>query len=153
MKYLSQLTMAFLLLAFTACKKDDEPKAKNLGTFNGNLDVSVTSPTTQLGDLLNADVTVSITGNNATIMAKGTPNFERTYTGTVSSNVGTTYIISVTQQTKPTEKIVAGNVSIMDNGLTFDVTHNGDAIEAIDDSKTVTITGNVRVTGSTLVKK
>lgn len=150
MKY---ATVFLMLLTAVACKKNDEPKAQTIGTFNGNLLVSVTTPTVQSGDLLNTDVTVSVNGNNATITAKGTPNFERTYTGTVTSTVGTTYIISVLQQTKPTEKIVAGTISIMNNGLTFDITHNGDAIEAIKDSKTVTVTGNVRVTAATLVKK
>lgn len=149
MKYAAVFLM---LLGAVACKKDDEPKVENLGTFSGDLLVSVSNPA-QSGSLLNSSVIITKTGNSAVVSVKATPNFDREYKGEVTLATQGTYSITLTQQSKPTEKTVAGTLVISTNALVFNIAANGDAVETIKDSKTVTVTGNTVISSATLVKK
>jgi len=152
MKHLSPVLMGIVLLLSVACKKNNDPQAENLGTFNGKLTAIVETPA-QSGDLLNADVSVSKLGNTVTVNVKAAPNFDRSYTGDVNTAIQGAYIITLKEQSKPTKKIVGGQIAISGNILTFDVTTNGDAVEAIKDNRTVTLTGNVNIVGTNLVRK
>jgi hypothetical protein len=146
--------LGIFLVTAVACKKENkEPPAENLGPFTGgDIQVSASQPT-QLGYLSNPRVIITKTGNAATIKISATPNFEREYTGTVTGASQGAYLISLTQQTKPAQKNVAGNATIQNNGAGFDITLNSDAVAAIYNTQNVTVTGDLRMIATSLVKQ
>jgi hypothetical protein len=155
------LLSALLLLSFTiylsSCGgSSDAPQPTNsdLGTFLGSIQVS-NDPQTGLGYLLNSKVSVSRKGSDVTIKITGTPSFDREYTGSVIAEVpqNKTYSITLKQQSKPSTKTVAGNLIIDGNSLGFDVGINSDNISADDNGKTITISGKMRMIGSSMIRQ
>lgn len=140
-----------------ACGSDDDAGASgNIGTYAGNILV-VDDPQSQLGYILNAKVAVSLSGGNATIKITGDPGFEREYTGKVESQLnGDYYMINITKQTKPVEKIAGDDVVISDNKLSISIDLASDEVtvydEPVGDPK-ITIKGKLELTGAGLLKE
>lgn len=143
-----------------ACGSDDsnDPTpggSGDLGTYAGNIMV-VDDPQSQLGYVLNAKVNVSLSGKTATIKITGDPGFEREFTGAVESQLEGYYMINITKQTKPVEKIAGDDLVISDNKLSISIDLASDEVLVYDepagDAK-ITIKGKLEMTGSGLLKE
>lgn len=155
----SLIALVALVTFLSACGSDDDdatPGGSNdLGTFAGNIQVT-DDPQTELGYILNAKVTVTRNGDNATVKVKGDPNFEREYTGTVTTLQGYGYDIKISKQTKPTEKIAGDRVVIDDNKLTLGIDiANDNLLVRINPNtaETVQIAGKIEMIGTGLLKE
>ncbi|MFM9838988.1 MAG: hypothetical protein ACKVOQ_12035 [Cyclobacteriaceae bacterium] len=154
---LSVLLLLSLTIILSSCgggSDSPQPTSSDLGTFLGSVQVS-NDPQTGLGYLLNAKVVVSRKGSDVTIKVTGDPGFDREYTGSVIAEVpqNKAYSISLKQQTKPTTKTVAGNLVISGNSLAFDANTNSDNVNAIDNGKTITISGKVTMIGTNMIRQ
>ena len=150
-----------LLLSFTiylsSCggsSDSPQPATPDLGTFLGQIQVT-DDPQTNLGYINSAKVSVSRKGSDVTVKITGTPGFDREYTGSLIAEVPQlkTYSISLKQQTKPSTKIVAGNLNISENSLGFDVNVSSDNVSVIDGSRTITISGKIGMIGTTMIRQ
>jgi hypothetical protein len=154
---LSILLLLSLTIFLSSCGGSNDtpqPTASDLGTFLGSIQVS-NDPQTGLGYLLNAKVAVSRKGSDVTIKVTGDPSFDREYTGSVIAEVpqNKTYTISLKQQTKPASKTIAGDLVISGNSLAFDVNANSENVNAIDNGKTITISGKVTMIGTNMIRQ
>jgi uncharacterized Zn-binding protein involved in type VI secretion len=154
---LSVLLLLSLTIILSSCggsSDTPQPTASDLGTFLGSIQVS-NDPQTGLGYLLNAKVAVTRKGSDVTIKVTGDPSFDREYTGSVIAEVpqNKTYTISLKQQTKPASKTIAGDLVISGNSLAFDVNTNSDNVNAIDNGKTIAISGKVTMIGTTMIRQ
>jgi hypothetical protein len=154
---LSVLLLLSLTIILSSCggsSDSPQPTSSDLGTFLGSVQVS-NDPQTGLGYLLSAKVVVSRKGSDVTIKVTGDPGFDREYTGSVIAEVpqNKAYSISLKQQTQPTTKTVAGNLVISGNSLAFDANTNSDNVNAIDNGKTITISGKVTMIGTNMIRQ
>ncbi len=149
-----------VMLAFTSCNKDDDSPdpdsgSGSLGTFAGTIQVS-NDPQTNLGYIYNAKVTVSKSGNNATIKVTGDLNVDREYTGTINSAVSGTYFITINKQTKPSAKNATETVVINNNQLAIQIGVSDDS-ETVKESPTssssIVISGKIKLIGTDMIKE
>jgi hypothetical protein len=150
------LLLSFIIYLSSCGGSSDTPQPTNsdLGTFLGSIQVS-NDPQTGLGYLLNSKVSVSRKGSDVTIKITGTPSFDREYTGSVIAEVpqNKTFSTTLKQQSKPSTKTVVGNLIIDGNSLGFDIGINSDNINADDNGKTITISGKMRMIGSSMIRQ
>jgi hypothetical protein len=154
---LSVLLLLSLTIFLSSCGGSSDapqPTASDLGAFLGQIQVT-DDPQTDLGYILNAKVSVSRKGSDVTIKVTGDPSFDREYTGSVIAEVpqNKTYTISLKQQTKPSSKTIAGDLVINGNSLAFDVNANSENVNAIDNGKTITISGKVTMIGTNMIRQ
>lgn len=153
----SLLALVTLVIFLSACGGDDDDAtpSSDLGTFAGNIQVT-DDPQTDLGYILNAKVTVTRNGDNATVKIKGDPGFDREYTGTLTSLQGSGYDIRLSKQTKPTEKIAGERVIILNNKLTLGIDIASDNVTVRTDpttTQTVQISGKIAMIGADMLKE
>lgn len=156
-RYLSVLFLLFPILFFSHCgdgSSTPQPTTSDLGTFSGSIQVS-DDPQTALGYLLNAKATVSRKGSDVTVKIIGDPSFDRDYAGSVVAEVpqNNVYSISLKQQSKPTSKVVAGNLIIDGNSFGFDINVNNENINVIANGKTITLSGKLRILGTSMIRQ
>lgn len=152
---LSTVCATVFFLGLSACSKNDPaPSAADLGTYAGNFSV-VDDPQTQLGYIANAKVTVTKSGSTATIKITGDLSFDREYTGSIISAQNNSYSISISNQTKPIQKIAGGDLQISDNKLAFSFTLANDNVSAVksNSTQTIQITGKLILIGTNLLKQ
>jgi hypothetical protein len=154
---LSVLFLLSLIIFLNSCGSSSDtpqPSTPDLGTFLGSIQVS-NDPLTALGYITSAKVSVNRKGSDVTIKITGNPNFDREYTGSVIAEVpqNNTYSISMKQQSKPSTKIVAGNLVISGNSLGFDVNISSDNVSAIDNGNTITLSGKIGMIGTNMIRQ
>lgn len=154
---LSALLLLSLTIYLSSCggsSDDAQPTTSDLGTFLGEVQVS-DDPLTKLGYITGSKVSVSRKGADVTVKITGTPSLDREYTGTMIAESAQTksYSVSFKQQTKPATKNAAGNLVISGNSLGFDIDLLSDAVNAIDGTQTISITGKLKLLGSNLVRQ
>lgn len=143
-----------LLLLISCSGNDVAPFSKDYGTFQGSIQV-VDDPSTQLGYIENAKVSVAVNGAVANIKIKGDLGFEREFLGKVSSAQTDFANVSFEQQTKPTEKITAGYIVIDNNSLTITLSIANDQVSVRNStaSATIVIDGKLSMIGTDLLKQ
>ena len=158
-KNLSKIFVCIAFVALSACSKDDSPNpgsaSGSLGTFAGNIQVS-DDPQTKLGYIYNAKVTVTKSGNNATIKIKGDLNVDREYTGTVASSGNGNYYINISKQTKPSAKNATESLVINNNALAFmiGVSNDSETVKASPAAtSSIVISGKIQLIGTGMIKE
>lgn len=155
----SVIALLALVTLFSACGGDDDDATpggnEDIGTFAGNLQIT-DDPQTELGYILNAKVKVTRNGNNATVKITGDPGFDREYTGSLTTLQANMYDITISKQTKPSEKIAGERVVISNNKLTIGVDVANDNVMVRTNpntTETVQISGKLVMIGTDLLKE
>lgn len=157
LKIVGSLVILSVILFNCGGKKDDPTPGSTVevGTFVGNMIVA-DDPQTESGYITNVKVSISVTGKAARIKITGDPSFDRTFTGTVISAVGTTYDISIDKQTLPNEKIAGTRLIVSNNKatITLDVANDEVNVKSTPNSSTtISITGKIQFIGAELLKQ
>jgi hypothetical protein len=155
----SAVALLALVTFFSACGGDDDDATpggnEDIGTFAGNIQIT-DDPQTELGYILNARIKVTRNGSNATVKITGDPGFDREYTGSVTTLQANMYDITISKQTKPSEKIAGERVVISNNKLTIGVdVANDNVLVRINPNttETVQISGKLVMIGTDLLKE
>lgn len=152
---------ACLTLFLVSCSSDDDNGGSisnpgvSTGTFVGNLQVT-DDPQTNLGYVYNTELSVSSTGSNATVKVTGEDGLNKEFTGTVTFSNAEMAAITIKKQTKPVEKIAAGDVVIDSNNLTVQISLADDSVvvkETPTSAATTTISGKINMIGTQFLKK
>lgn len=158
-KNLSKIFVCLFLVVLSGCSNDDDSPdtgsgSADLGTYSGNIQV-VDDPQTVLGYIYNAKVSVTKSGNNATIKVKGDLNVDREYTGTIDSSANDSYIISIKTQVKPSAKIATDKVIISNNQLTIQigVANDSENVKTSPTGTSIVIAGKLQMIGTGMIKE
>jgi hypothetical protein len=158
-KMLSGIALV-MVLAFSGCGGDDDPKPDNggsadLGTFAGNIQVS-NDPTTDVGYIYNVTAKVTRSGDEGTVVITGDLGFNRTYKGTINTSTADTFDMSITRQTAPSDKIAGDRLIILGNKLTVSIDLASDNITARQSPAAVesmVISGKIQMIGTDLLRQ
>jgi len=152
------LLLTVLTASFCACKKSNDPVSGgsvNAGTYAGGALQLSDDPFTKIGCVTNPLATVNTISNKATVVVTGDNGFTREYTGTFDEQQGMTYI-TLTRQSKPSDKVVGGNVVISSNKLTFSIDVSNESITAKTTptgTQTATISGKLKILGVDMLRR
>lgn len=157
---INRLLLLVLIGFISGCSDDSADSGSNngsteLGTFVGNIQVT-DDPQTSLGYIYNASVKVTRTGSTATLIITGDLGFNRTYTGSVTSQLNDLFVMSITKQTKPTDKIAGDQLLISGNKLALIVNLASDNVTVKDNpnaTNSKTISGKINMAGTDLLRQ
>ncbi|RAW01602.1 hypothetical protein [Pseudochryseolinea flava] len=156
---LSYLLLVVVTISMFGCGSDDDDSPNSgggeLGSFIGHLQVS-DDPQTDLGYVFNAKVTVTKSGSKATVKITGDLGFDREYTGDVNTHVGDMFDMTITKQTKPTEKNAGDRLVISSNKLTVQLDVANDKVQVKESAAATTgfeIVGKLQMIGTDLLRE